>query len=66
MWKRKILWTDEGRVKGPESRRIEELFSPDGVPVCFEIVVLWDGVPIHRVESKRKPNAPNRHGRFIR
>jgi hypothetical protein len=64
-WHRRTIWSDEGRVKGPESRRIELVLAPDGRPLCFELVTLWDGVPIRRRESRRQPVAPNRHGVFV-
>ncbi len=65
MSRRILLWSDEGRVKGPTHRRIELVVGTDGKPAGYEIVVCWDGVPIRRIPSKKRPSAPNRWGKFI-
>ena len=65
MWKRTLIWTDAGSVRGSTTRRIELLIGPDGKPVGYEVVTLWNGVPTRRVPSKAKPAPPNRLGGFV-
>ena len=65
MWSRKVIWTDEGRVRGCANRRIERVTDPAG-NVEFDLVLLWDGVPVKRTTTRKQPTAPNRWGKFIK